>query len=250
MIEFYSGLFDGNINDIKAMFSGEPRLNEPSKGQVQGERAFEHFIGNYRQWMQSRNPRAERLDSIAAKNRTVEEYILHLHYKGESFNLPVALIADLEGDKFKQIRIYHSMWPLLQQHIVRAPILPFSETLQLPPLIEEYMKCLSSGDSETIITLFEKGAYVREPSGDSFKHEGQNALHKFYKTVLAEGGIPLEHCTCTHDGTKCAVEYNISKWGKSDLPPQAGIAIYEQGSRGSLAAVRIYDDVKPPFEES
>jgi hypothetical protein len=248
MMKFYSALFDGDVNDIKAMFAGEPLLNEPSKGQIQGERAFDHFIGNYRQWMRCRNPRVECIDSIAAKNRAVEEYILHLHYKGESIDLPVAIIADLEGDKFTHIRIYHSMWPLFQLHIIREPILPRSETLQLPPLIDKYMKRLSSGDTETIITLFEKEAYVREPSGASFIHAGQDALNKFYKTVLAEGGIPLEHCTCTYDGTKCAVEYNIRKWGKSDIPPQAGIAVYEQGISGRLSAVRIYDDVTPPFE--
>ncbi len=250
MIKFYSAFFDGDINDIKAMFTSGPNLNEPSTGSVKGERAFDHFIGNYRQWMLRRNPRVEHIDSITGGSRTVEECVLHLDYKGKSIDLPVAIIADLEGDKFKQIRIYHSMWPLLQQHIIRVPVLPFSETLQLPPLIDEYMKCLSKGDPETVIALFGKEAYVREPSGDSFKHAGQDAINKFYKTALAEGGIPLEHCTCTYDGIKCAVEYNIRKWGNTDLPPQSGIAVYEKNSSGRLSAVRIYDDVAPPIEKA
>jgi hypothetical protein len=245
--KFYSDLIDGDIHDIKAMFAGEPCLNEPVKGSVQGERELEHFIGNYRQWMQRRNPRIEHIDSICGDSRTVEECVVHLDYNGESIDLPVAIIAELAGDKFTHVRIYHSMWPVFQQHIVRVPILPASEALQLPPLIDEYMKCLSSGDAETLVTLFAKEAYVREPCGDAFKHSGQAALNKFYKTALAEGGIPLEHCTCTYDGIKCAVEYNIRKWGESELPPQAGIAVYEQNSRGRLAAVRIYDDVTPPI---
>jgi hypothetical protein len=31
-----------------------------------------------------------------------------------------------------------------------------------------------------------------------------------------------------------------------ELPPQAGVAVYERGTSGLLAAGRIYDDVEPP----
>jgi hypothetical protein len=31
------------------------------------------------------------------------------------------------------------------------------------------------------------------------------------------------------------------------MPPQAGIAVYERGPGGGLAAARIYDDVDPPL---
>ena len=33
----------------------------------------------------------------------------------------------------------------------------------------------------------------------------------------------------------------------SDVPPQAGIAIYERSKSGLLAAVRVYDDIEPPI---
>ncbi len=56
----------------------------------------------------------------------------------------------------------------------------------------------------------------------------------------------MEHCTLTDDGVLCAIEYNLVRWGVTDLPPQAGIAIYERGSSGLLAAARIYDDGEPP----
>ena len=32
----------------------------------------------------------------------------------------------------------------------------------------------------------------------------------------------------------------------TDIPPQVGVAIYERGNSGLLAAARIYDDVEPP----
>jgi catechol 2,3-dioxygenase-like lactoylglutathione lyase family enzyme len=37
------------------------------------------------------------------------------------------------------------------------------------------------------------------------------------------------------------------RWGKTELPPQAGIAVYVRGQSGKLAAVRVYDDVDWPF---
>jgi hypothetical protein len=51
----------------------------------------------------------------------------------------------------------------------------------------------------------------------------------------------------TDDGVRCALEYNCVRWGRYDLPPQAGIAIFERRPDGLLAAVRIYDDVEPPM---
>jgi hypothetical protein len=54
----------------------------------------------------------------------------------------------------------------------------------------------------------------------------------------------------TDDGARCALEYNCVRWGRYDLPPQAGIAIFERSPDGLLAAVRVYDDVTPPVSTS
>jgi hypothetical protein len=61
------------------------------------------------------------------------------------------------------------------------------------------------------------------------------------------GGITLQHCGLIDDGQACALEYNIVGWGKTELPPQAGVAVYVRGETGKLAAARIYDDVNPPI---
>jgi hypothetical protein len=77
-----------------------------------------------------------------------------------------------------------------------------------------------------------------------------------YLTALSErdpgpsagGGIGLQHCAVTDDGVRCALEYNCVRWGRHDLPPQTGIAVYERGPDGLLAAARVYDDVRSPVE--
>ena len=50
----------------------------------------------------------------------------------------------------------------------------------------------------------------------------------------------------TDDGVRCVVEYNCVRWGHQDLPPQAGLGVFERSPDGRLAAVRVYDDVEPP----
>ena len=61
------------------------------------------------------------------------------------------------------------------------------------------------------------------------------------------GGIGLEHCAVTDDEHACALEYNVVRWGRTELPPQAGVAVYVRAEgRGKLAVARIYDDVDPP----
>ena len=35
------------------------------------------------------------------------------------------------------------------------------------------------------------------------------------------------------------------RWGKTELPPEAGVAAYARGERGRLTAARIYDDTDP-----
>jgi hypothetical protein len=35
--------------------------------------------------------------------------------------------------------------------------------------------------------------------------------------------------------------------GRTDLAPEAGLAVYVRGDTGSLASARIYDDTDPPL---
>jgi len=61
--------------------------------------------------------------------------------------------------------------------------------------------------------------------------------------ILGAGGVGIDHATVTDDGKICAIEFNAVRFGKRALTPQAGLAIYERGPTGHLAAARIYDDV-------
>ena len=99
-----------------------------------------------------------------------------------------------------------------------------------------------------ITATFEPDGCFREPAGPQYRVCGTAALHEFFSGFFSlGGGIILEHCTVTEDGTRTALEFNAVRWGSVDMPHQAGIAVYERGATGRLANARIYDDVDPPF---
>jgi hypothetical protein len=35
--------------------------------------------------------------------------------------------------------------------------------------------------------------------------------------------------------------------GRTDVPPEGGVTVYERGDSGKVAAARIYDDADPPL---
>ncbi len=108
----------------------------------------------------------------------------------------------------------------------------------------DYQRALAEGDLAGIVGTFEPEGYAREPSGGPYLHRGAEGLRAFYAHLFANGGgIPLEHCNLTDDRVRCAIEYNCVRWGVTDIAPQAGVAVYERGGSGLLAAARIYDDV-------
>ena len=96
------------------------------------------------------------------------------------------------------------------------------------------------------MAAFEPGGYAREPAGGRCIHKGPEGLREFYEFLFSnEGGVPLEHCALTDDERACALEYNVVRWGKTELAPEA---IYVRGESGKLAAARIYDDTDPPLD--
>ena len=251
-VPYFDGLMAGELNALVGSFAGEPELHHPVRGRIRGKRAFEEFVTEVNALLHRRNVMVADIDHVVINRHGFEEVVLHMDLDGGRIGLPVAVVADRRSDgRIDELRLYFSGWPLNGRHAIRPPVLQREPGLHESDVVSEYQAALAAGDVGAIVAAFEPDGYAREPAGEPYLHRGPDDLRAFYELLFSNhGGIPLEHCTVIDDGRACALEYNVVRWGETELPPQAGIAVYVRGKSGRLAAARIYDDVDPPFESA
>jgi ketosteroid isomerase-like protein len=130
------------------------------------------------------------------------------------------------------------------RHHVRPPLLR-SGPDEPGDVVARYRAALTAGDPDAVLATFAPDGYLQDPAGA--RHTGAEALRTFFAGWFDAGGGPAaQTCTTTDDGRRCAVETTYLRWGGHELPPQAGMAVFERAPDGLLAAVRLYDDVEPP----
>lgn len=248
-VPYFPGLLAGEPDALISSFAGEPELHHPLRGRIKGARAFAEFVGETTAWIAERDIAIEDVDHVVTGTRGFEEVVLHLGGDGKEVDLPVAIVADRHPDgRIDELRMYYSGWPLSGRHANRPPLLQPGPDVRAPDVVAEYQRALAAGDADAIVATFEPDGYAREPAGGRYVHSGPDGLRAFYEHLFSNGGgIPLEHCALIDDGRACAIEYNVVRWGTTELPPQAGIAVYARGESGKLAAARIYDDTDPPL---
>jgi hypothetical protein len=237
-------LIEGDLAGLRDLFGNAPRVNDPRLGWIEGS-SFGPFVRASHQGLSKRKAHVEHLATTATALGAVEECILSLVRPEGEVRLPVAVAAVIASDVLVSIQVYHSMWPLMGAHAVRPPILPALAQLVLPGVIGRYHERLGRGDLAGVLEQFEVDGVVRKPTGELHVFRGTAELRRYFGELLARGGISLEGCSVTDDGASCALEYNVTGWGDSLLPHQAGIAVYKRSGAGLLSAARIYDDIDP-----
>jgi len=219
---------------------------DPRAGEIRGHRQLRKFVSSNQSWMAEHHVRIETMAATSANGRAVVELLAHLPLDGREVAWPVAVVAESPDDLSVVFRTYCSQWPVDGRRHLRPAILPPGGT-RPGDVVGRYQAALDTGDAEALVRTFEPDGYYREPIGPHLTHRGTAELRTFFnERVGARGGIALEPCEVTDDGVRCALEYNCVRWGDRDLPPQAGLGVYERGPDGLLAAARIYDDVEPP----
>lgn len=249
-VPFFAGVLTGEMDALIGSFADEPEIHHPVRGRIRGVDAFTRYARETKEWLEGREASIEDVDHIINPSNGVEEVVLHLRGDGGSVDLPVAIAADKSGDRLIELRVYYSTWPLTGRHSNRPPMLQPSAKLSEPDFASSYQGALAAGDADAIVGMFEPDGYAREPAGIDYVHRGPDGLRVFYESLFSNGGgIPLEHCSVIQNERACALEYNVVRWGTTELlPPEAGIAVYVRGEGGKLAAARIYDDVDPPID--
>jgi limonene-1,2-epoxide hydrolase len=244
--QYIAALNRGDTHPIETVWPGEVVVYDPRAGTVRGHRDLRRFVRRNQAWLAERHARIETMAATGVAGRAVVELLAHLDDGGGESAWPVAVVAESSDDRSVVFRTYCSQWPVDGRRHLRAPILP-SRDIRAGDVVDRYHAALGAGDVDAVVNTFAPQGYVREPLGGDHVHRGGPALRAFYtRWFSAGGGIGLQCCVVTDDGVRCAVEYNCVRWGARDLPPQAGLAVYERGPDGLLVAVRIYDDVEDP----
>jgi SnoaL-like protein len=246
-VPYFAGLRSGETDALLQSFAGEPELHHPIRGRIKGRRPFERFVTETNAWLTARNAVGGHVERIITPRRGIEETVLTLDGDQSRVELPIAIVADRDEDaRITELRVYYSAWPLTGRHANRPPVLQPDPDLQEPDVVGEYQRALAAGDVAAAVGAFEPDAYVREPAGGAYVHRGRDELVALYERFFSVGGgIPLEHCAVTDDGRSCALEYNVVRWGQTELAPEAGIAVYVRGASGKFASARIYDNADP-----
>lgn len=238
-------LIDGDLEGLLDLFGNAPRVNDPRLGWIEGP-GFEPFVAASFEGLAERQASVEHVATTTTALGAVEECVLSLVRRGRTIRLPVAIAAAIAAEVVTSIHIYHSMWPLMGAHAIRSPILPALRGMLLPDVVERYLAMQAAGDVAGTVEQFAAEGELREPTGDADIHQGRLELLDYFGKMFARGGIELERCSLTDDGTSCALEYNLTGWGSGLLPQQAGLAVYARARTGLLAAVRLYDDIERP----
>jgi ketosteroid isomerase-like protein len=247
--QYLTALSEGDTHALETVWPGEVVVYDPRAGEVRGHKQLRRFVLRNQAWLAERHARIERVAATATDGRAVVELLAHLVTDGQEVAWPVAVVAE-STDRSVVFRTYCSQQPVDGRRHLRPPILTPS-VLSSDGVVDRYHAALDAGDAEAIVGTFASDGYFREPIGTRATHRGTGELRSFFtRCFSAGGGIGLQHCVVTDDGVRCAVEYNCVRWGRHDLPPQAGIGVYERGPDGLLVAARVYDDVEAPVERA
>jgi ketosteroid isomerase-like protein len=244
--QYFAALNQGDARLLEDAWPGEVVIYDPRAGEVRGHRQVRQFIHRNLSWLAGLHARTETVASTAAGGRAVVELLAHVDHDGRELAWPVAVVAESPSDLSVLFRTYCTQWPVDGRRHLRHPIL---EPGRVRPgdVVGRYQDGLHAGDTEAVVRTFAPDGYYYGPFGPAHGHRGPVELRSFFTGCFsAGGGIGLQHCAVTDDGVRCALEYNCVRWGSHDLPPQAGLGVYERGPDGLLAAVRVYDDVEPP----
>ena len=243
--QYLAALNEGDSRALETVWPGEVVVYDPKAGEVRGHRHLRQYVRHNQSWLADRRARIETTAETCAAGRAVVEMLAHLSGDGPDMAWPIAVVAEFPSDRSVVFRTYCSQWPVDGRHHLRPPILN-PDQAHPGDVVGRYQAALAAGDTEAIMDTFAPDGYFREPIGPHYIHRGAAELRSFFTTQFSAGGIGLEHCVVTDDGVRCALEYNVVRWGSRELPAQAGIAVYERGPDGLLAAVRVYDDVEAP----
>ena len=109
-----------------------------------------------------------------------------------------------------------------------------------------YFAGVESGETDALVRSFAGEPELHHPIRGRVK--GRRAFERFIAETSAWlTGINAVGSQVERIITPRRTIEDVVRWGRTDLPPEAGLAVYVRGASGRLASARIYDDTDPPL---
>lgn len=211
--DLYARLIEGDIG-VLSCFCERATVDSP----LGGRQLPPEFVAETRAWLARHGASQESERTTTTARRVVHELTLRLTVDGKECELPVMLVADIAEDCVRDLRVYHSTWPLYGSHELRHPIFHSYHTEdELLEPVASYHVALWDGDAEKADAQFEPDGTAREPAGESYAHSGADRTD-WYRRILAKGGIKLHLGAVTDDGETTVIEFCVDE-GAGKLCP-------------------------------
>jgi hypothetical protein len=244
---YFVSLASGQVEQLIHRLGDRATVDDPIFGRTSGLPALERYVQEVSAWLQKHEGSFDKVAFVTGSDRDVTEGTLGLTFDGRRVQVPVAVVAERRPEREVELRLYYSTKPIKGTRAVRSPILPQNDEVAVPPPVAAHLDSLAKADVRGIVASFEIGGTVRDAGGQTHTKTAEGgALEEYYKKLFspsAKGGLEVLKGARADDGSTCALEYTVVRVHGKNVPPQAGLAVYERGESGLLKAVRGYEDV-------
>ncbi len=232
-------LFRGDAAAVLQFMTATPVVQDQRLGRLVGADEVTRWVQDSSAWLDTLKAKPTEVSVLTTDRRLVYELSLSIESEDGVVDLPYVMVADQSDDGFTEIRTYHSTWPYTKGHVFRPPPLAGRAGEPMNGTFQWYIDRISVADVQPVLDRFTDDGYVREPSGDRWKHQGPKELAAFYVHLVHAPRARFELGTCTVMGSTIAVEYAFA-YGPVEFV--GGVCIMEVDG-DKIAAVRIADDV-------
>jgi len=236
---YFPALLAGDADALRALFAGEPAVDDPLTGRTGGA-GIDRLVAAARAAL----PDGARYAPVGVVE-TPERVVAHgtlVTGGAEMLILSAACVWERAADGgFRELRAYWSPAAARGRRGERAPVLQPDSALQLPDVVARHLQALAADDVDSVAATYDPQCLVPMPMWTT----PEDAVRAQYGArVGEEGAVVLSPCAVTDDGESCAVEYVTTTWDGAEVPPQAGMALFQRRG-GALCEVRVFGDLGP-----
>ncbi|HSU15599.1 hypothetical protein [Longimicrobium sp.] len=237
---YFPALLAGDAAAVRKLFGGEPALDDPLVGRTDGA-GIERLVASARAVFEG-GAQYTPAGVVETPERVVAHGMIVTAAGGQTTFLPAACVWERAEGGFRELRAYWSPAAARGRRGERAPVLQPAADLHLPDVISRHLQALAADDIAGVAATYDAQCLVPVPL--PWVSAEDSVRRQYGARIGEEGAIVLTPCAATDDGQACALEYVTTRWDGAEVPPQAGMALFQRRGE-AICEVRIFADLGP-----